>query len=304
MNADPRRPIGRVLTAMVTPFTSDGEVDLEGAQRLAAYLVDQGGNDGLIVNGTTGEAPTMSDPEKESVLRAVIEAVGDRATIVAGAGNNDTRHSVALARTAERAGADGLLVVAPYYNKPPQEGLVRHVTQIADGTGLPITLYDIPGRTGVAFATETLVRLAEHPRVVAVKDAKGDLGASAQVLARTDLAYYSGDDILNLPLLAVGAVGYVSVIGHLAGVRLRAMLDAYESGDVATARQLHASVLPLCVGLFRTQAAILTKAALAMSGLPAGPVRSPLVDATPEQIRTLTADLHAAGVRVATELAA
>src|SRR4051812_41228847 len=174
---DPRRPFGRVLTAMVTPFTPDGGLDLDGAQRLAAHLVDSGGNDGLVVNGTTGEAPTMTDPEKESVLRAVVEAVGDRATIVAGAGNNDTRHSAELARTAEKAGARGLLVVSPYYNRPPQPGLVRHVLTIADATDLPVMLYDIPQRTGVAFATETLLELARHPRVVAVKDAKGDLAA-------------------------------------------------------------------------------------------------------------------------------
>jgi 4-hydroxy-tetrahydrodipicolinate synthase len=304
MSVDPRRPIGRVLTAMVTPFATDGSVDLDGVQRLATHLVDEGGNDGLIVNGTTGEAPTMSDPEKETVLRAVIEAVGDRATIVAGAGNNDTRHSVELAGTAERAGADALLVVAPYYNKPPQAGLVRHATAIADSTGLPVVLYDIPHRTGVAFHTETLVRLAEHPRIVAVKDAKADLGASAQVMARTDLAYYSGDDILNLPLFSIGAVGVISVVGHLAGTRMRAMLDAFESGDVTTASELHRGVLPLCVGLFRTQGAILTKAALTLRGLPAGIVRSPLVDATPDQIRTLVADLHAGGVRTDSEVAA
>jgi 4-hydroxy-tetrahydrodipicolinate synthase len=304
MSADPRRPIGRVLTAMVTPFAADGSVDLDGVQRLAAHLVDKGGNDGLIVNGTTGEAPTMSDPEKETVLRAVIEAVGDRATIVAGAGNNDTRHSVELAQTAEKAGADALLVVSPYYSKPPQAGLIRHATTIADSTGLPIVLYDVPHRTSVAFDTDTLVRLAEHPRIVAVKDAKADLGGSARVMALTDLAYYSGDDILNLPLFSIGAVGAVSVVGHLAGTRIRATLDAYEAGDIATARDLHRGLLPLCIGLFRTQAAILTKAALALRGLPAGIVRSPLVDATPEQVRTLIEDLRAGGIDTVSEAAA
>jgi 4-hydroxy-tetrahydrodipicolinate synthase len=298
MTTDPARPFGRVLTAMVTPFTEDGDVDVAGAQRLAAYLVDEGGNDGLVVNGTTGESPTLADPEKETLLRAVVEAVGDRATVVAGAGNNDTRHTVEIVRAAEKAGAHGLLVVTPYYNKPPQDGLVAHFRTAADATDLPVMLYDIPGRTGTAISTESLVRLAEHPRIRAVKDAKGDLGATSWVLARTDLAYYSGDDILNLPLLSVGAVGFVSVVGHVAGVRLREMLDAYEGGDWIRARQIHYSLLPVFSGLFRTQGAILTKAALNLLGLPAGPMRLPLVDATEAQIATLVEDLTAGRVHL------
>jgi 4-hydroxy-tetrahydrodipicolinate synthase len=298
MTTDPARPFGRVLTAMVTPFTEDGGVDLAGAQRLATYLVDEGGNDGLVVNGTTGESPTLADPEKETLLRAVVEAVGDRATIVAGAGNNDTRHTVEIVRAAEKAGAHGLLVVTPYYNKPPQDGLVAHFRTAADATDLPVMLYDIPGRTGTAISTESLVRLAEHPRIRAVKDAKGDLGATSWVLARTDLAYYSGDDILNLPLLSVGAVGFVSVVGHVAGVRLREMLDAYEGGDWVRARQIHYSLLPVYTGLFRTQGAILTKAALNLLGLPAGPMRLPLVDATEDQLATLVEDLTAGRVHL------
>lgn len=303
MSADPRRPFGRVLTAMVTPFTADGSLDLKGAQELAEHLVEVGGNDGLIVNGTTGESPTMTDPEKESVLRAVIEAVGDRATIVAGAGNNDTAHSIDLVRTAEKAGADGLLIVSPYYNKPPQAGLVRHVRTLADASGLPVMVYDIPHRTSVAFATETLIELSEHPRVVAVKDAKADLAASAQVLANTDLAYYSGDDILTLPLLSVGAVGVVSVTGHLAGQRIRAMIEAFERGDHATATTLHHGMLPIDIGVFRTQAPILIKAAYALLGLPGGSVRSPLVDATPEQIAQLRVDLAQGGIELGDEAA-
>jgi 4-hydroxy-tetrahydrodipicolinate synthase len=296
MTDDPRRPFGRVLTAMVTPFTADGGLDVEGAQRLAAHLVDVGGNDGLIVNGTTGESPTLADSEKETVLRAVVEAVGDRATVVAGAGNNDTRHTVEIVRAAEKAGAHGLLVVTPYYNKPPQAGLVKHFTAAADASDLPVMVYDIPARTGTPIETETLVRLAEHPRILAVKDAKGDLGASSWVLARTDLAYYSGDDMVNLPLLSIGAVGYVSVVGHLVGVRLRELLDAYEGGDVARATEIHHGLLPIYTGIFRTQGAILTKAALNLLGLPAGPVRSPLVDATAEQLAVLREDLAAGEV--------
>jgi 4-hydroxy-tetrahydrodipicolinate synthase len=296
MTDDPRRPFGRVLTAMVTPFTADGGLDVEGAQRLAAHLVDVGGNDGLIVNGTTGESPTLADSEKETVLRAVVEAVGDRATVVAGAGNNDTRHTVEIVRAAEKAGAHGLLVVTPYYNKPPQAGLVKHFTAAADASDLPVMVYDIPARTGTPIETETLVRLAEHPRILAVKDAKGDLGASSWVLARTDLAYYSGDDMVNLPLLSIGAVGYVSVVGHLVGVRLRELLDAYEGGDVARATEIHHGLLPIYTGIFRTQGAILTKAALNLLGLPAGPVRSPLVEATAEQLAVLREDLAAGEV--------
>jgi 4-hydroxy-tetrahydrodipicolinate synthase len=230
------------------------------------------------------------------VLRAVVEAVGDRATVVAGAGNNDTRHTVEIVRAAEKAGAHGLLVVTPYYNKPPQAGLVKHFTAAADASDLPVMVYDIPARTGTPIETETLVRLAEHPRILAVKDAKGDLGASSWVLARTDLAYYSGDDMVNLPLLSIGAVGYVSVVGHLVGVRLRELLDAYEGGDVARATEIHHGLLPIYTGIFRTQGAILTKAALNLLGLPAGPVRSPLVDATAEQLAVLREDLAAGGV--------
>jgi 4-hydroxy-tetrahydrodipicolinate synthase len=291
-----RAPFGRLLTAMVTPFTPAGELDVEGAQRLAVHLVDDQRNDGLVISGTTGESPTTSDEEKDRLLRAVIEAVGDRATIVAGAGTNDTAHTVHLAQAAEKAGADGLLLVAPYYNKPPQAGLLAHFRAAADATGLPAMLYDIPGRTGVAIATDTLVALAEHPRIVAVKDAKGDLEASAWVMARSPLAYYSGDDKVTLPLLSIGAVGVVGVPTHLVGSRTKDMIEAYAAGDPARALALHRALLPAFTGFFRTQGVILTKAALALAGLPGGPVRPPLVDATEEQIATLKADLTEAGV--------
>jgi 4-hydroxy-tetrahydrodipicolinate synthase len=288
-------PFGRILTAMVTPFRPDGGVDLEGAQRLATHLVEAG-NDGLVLNGTTGESPTTTDAEKDSLLRAVLEAVGDRAFVLAGAGSNDTAHSIELAYAAEKAGAHGLLIVTPYYNKPPQAGLVAHFTAIADATELPIMLYDIPHRTGLAIETETLLRLAEHPRIVANKDAKGDLAAASAVLARSELTYYSGDDVLNLPLLAVGAAGIVSVVAHVATPRLAEMVTAYRSGDVMRARDLHHELLPVFTGIFRTQGVILTKAALNHLGLPAGPVRLPLPDATPEQVTQLCRDLMAGGV--------
>ncbi len=290
-------PFGRVLTAMVTPFTADGALDLDGAQRLAAHLVDAG-NDGLIVNGTTGESPTTSDAEKNDLVRAVLEAVGDRAHVVAGVGTNDTCHSLELARAAEQTGAHGLLAVTPYYNKPPQEGLLRHFTAIADATGLPVMLYDIPGRSGVPINTETLVRLAEHPRIVANKDAKGDLGRASWAIAQSGLAWYSGDDMLNLPLLSVGAVGFVSVVGHVVTPELRALLEAHLAGDVRKATEIHQRLLPVYTGMFRTQGVITTKAALALQGLPSGPLRLPMVELTPDEETQLKRDLAAGGVQL------
>ena len=240
-------PFGRVLTAMITPFTSTGGLDVEGAQQLASYLVEHG-NDGLVISGTTGESPTTTDEEKDRLLRAVVEAVGDRAHIIAGVGTNDTRHSVELAHAAEKAGAHGLLIVTPYYSKPPQAGLISHFSQIADASALPVMLYDIPGRTGTPIETDTLVRLAAHDRIVAVKDAKGDLEATSWVLKRSDLAYYSGDDKLTLPLLSVGATGVVGVPTHLFAAETRLMVDAYQRGDVAGALALHRQLLPVFTG--------------------------------------------------------
>ncbi|WP_052869274.1 4-hydroxy-tetrahydrodipicolinate synthase [Streptomyces niger] len=293
----PQTPFGRVLTAMVTPFTADGALDLDGAQRLAAHLVDAG-NDGLVVNGTTGESPTTSDAEKAQLVRAVVEAVGDRAFVVAGAGTNDTRHSLELARAAQDAGAHGLLAVTPYYSKPPQEGLFRHFSAIADATDLPVMLYDIPGRSGVPINTETLVRLAEHPRIVANKDAKGDLGRASWAIARSGLAWYSGDDMLNLPLLSVGAIGFVSVVSHVVTPELRALLEAHVTGDVTKAKEIHQKLLPVFTGMFRTQGVITTKAALSLQGLPGGPLRLPLVDLSPEETDQLKVDLAAGGVHL------
>src|SRR5689334_12877544 len=291
-------PFGRMLTAMITPMAADGALDTDGAARLATYLVDDMRNDGLVISGTTGESPTTTNAEKDRLLRAVIEAVGDRATIVAGVGTNDTAHTCELARQAEQAGADALLLVTPYYNKPPQEGLVAHFTAAADATGLPCMLYDIPGRTGMAIKTETLIRLAQHPRIVAVKDAKGDFGATSQVMAATDLVFYSGDDILNLPWLSVGAAGFVSVVGHVVGDRLHEMIDAFGAGDVARARQLHYELIPVYDGLFRNQGAVMTKAALDMLGLPGGAVRLPLLAATDAERHQLALDLTAGGVKL------
>jgi 4-hydroxy-tetrahydrodipicolinate synthase len=290
------RPFGRLITAMVTPFAADGSLDLDGAVRLATHLVDEQGNDALVLNGTTGESPTTTDAEKEALIRAVVEAVGDRARILAGVGTNDTRHTIELAVSAEKAGAHGLLVVTPYYNKPPQSGLLRHFTAVADATGLPVMLYDIPHRAGTEIATETLVRLAEHGRIVAVKDAKGDLTATSWVTSRSGLAFYSGEDALTLPALAVGSVGVVGTSTHFTGVGTKQLIEAYEAGDHATALALHRRLLPLYTGIFRTQGVILVKAGLAAKGLPAGPVRPPLVDATADEIAQLRVDCAAAGV--------
>src|SRR5215469_9414233 len=291
-------PFGRMLTAMVTPMDASGGVDYDGAARLAEHLVTEMRNDGLVISGTTGESPTTSDEEKSRLLGAVLEAVGDRARVIAGVGTNDTAHTCELARSAERAGAHGLLVVTPYYNKPPQSGLVAHFTQVADATGLPNLLYDIPGRTGTPIAAETLIRLAEHPRIVAVKDAKADFAAASLVLNCTSLVFYSGDDMLNLPWLSLGAAGFVSVAGHVVGERLHDMIDAYLAGRVAEALAIHREVLPVYTGLFRSQGVIMTKAALGLLGLPGGTVRAPLPNATEAEIDRLRTDLAAGGVKL------
>jgi 4-hydroxy-tetrahydrodipicolinate synthase len=289
-----------MLTAMVTPFTSDGAVDYQAARSLATYLVDEQQNDGLIVSGTTGESPTTSDEEKARLLSTVLEAVGDRAIVVAGAGTNDTRHSVELARQAAREGAHGLLVVTPYYSKPPQEGLYRHFSAVADATELPVMLYDIPGRSGVPIKTETLIRLAQHDRIVAVKDAKGDLFGASQVMNATDLAFYSGDDLLNLAWLSLGAAGFVSVVGHVVGAQLARMIQLYRNGEVEQARLIHRQLAPVVEGIMLSAGgAIMAKAALGLVGMPVGPVRLPLVPATEKQIAELRACLVAGGVKLA-----
>lgn len=291
-----KSPFGVMLTAMITPFQPDGSQDLNGAQRLASHLVDNLGHEGLVINGTTGEAATKTDAEDLALLQAIVEAVGDRATVIAGVGTNDTTHSISSAKAAQKAGVHALMASAPYYNRPPQQGIFEHFWAIADSTELPLMTYDIPRRTGVAIETETLVRLAEHPRIIANKDAKGDLEASQWVMARTDLAWYSGEDSLNLALLALGAGGMVSVVGHLVGDRLAEMAKLFGNGEVEAARTINESLLPVYTGVFRAQGVILIKAALHLQGLPSGPVRLPLVNATPSEIEQLRIDLAAGGV--------
>jgi 4-hydroxy-tetrahydrodipicolinate synthase len=289
-------PFGRVLTAMVTPFDVSGALDLDKAGELATYLVDEQRNDALVDSGTGGEGPTTSDREKSDLIRAAVDAVGDRAQIVAGVGTFDTAHSIHLAEEAAKSGAHGLLVVTPYYSKPPQAGLLVHFRAIADATDLPVIVYDIPSRSAIPIPTETLIALAAHERIVAIKDAKGDFTASAQVLAETDLAFYSGDDALTLPLLSVGAVGVIGTSTHFCGGQTQDMIAAFGRGDVAEALRLHRQLLPIYTGIFRTQGTILVKAGLRLRGFDAGPVRPPLVDATEHEISHLRADLAAAGL--------
>jgi 4-hydroxy-tetrahydrodipicolinate synthase len=290
-------PFGRLITAMVTPFKDDLTIDWAGVEKLAVHLQNSG-HDGIAVNGTTGEAPTTSDQEKIEIIKTVRKATGGKLKIIAGAGNNETSHSVEQAKLAAAAGADGLLVVTPYYNKPPQAGIEAHFRAMADATDVPVMLYDIPGRTGVPIEPDTICRLAEHKNIVALKDAKGDVASTSWVIKRSGIPVYSGDDILNLPLLSVGAVGFVSVCGHTVGSRLREMLDTWFANKPELALKIHQELLPVFTGTFRTQGAILTKAALNLMGLPGGKVRLPLVDATAAQISQLKEDLSNGGVKL------
>lgn len=291
------RPFGAVLTAMVTPMTPDGAIDIDSAVRLATHLVDHG-HDGLVLNGTTGESPTTHAPEKAELIAAVVEAVGDRASIVAGAGSNDTAHAVRMAEQAAEAGAHGLLVVSPYYSRPSQEGVHRHVVAVADSTELPVMLYDVPGRTGVRFAPATLDRLATHERVVAMKDASGDLYASLTAIERTGLAWYCGDDSAYLAMLALGAVGVVSVVGHVAGERLAELTTAFDAGDHARALAVFRSIVPAIDALNSTGfQAVAAKAAVEALGLiPNRHMRLPLVAASDDEVDEVRAGVRAAGL--------
>lgn len=277
-------PFGKALCAMVTPFAADGSLDLDAARALAARLVGEG-CDGLVLNGTTGESPTTSDAEKAALIRAVREALGPGPAVLAGVGTSDTRHTVELARQAEEAGADGLLVVTPYYSRPPQAAVEAHFLRVADASGLPVMLYDIPGRTGTRIEPETMIRLAEHPRIVAVKDCASDLLGSTKVMARTSLAYYSGSEELNLPLYAVGGSGFVSTVANLVPQQMRAVLDAFDKGDTAEAARLNALTMPL-VELAMASGLPGTVTTKALLGLP---VREPLQPADREAVDGLRA---------------
>ncbi|WP_189715909.1 4-hydroxy-tetrahydrodipicolinate synthase [Streptomyces phaeofaciens] len=283
-------PFGRALCAMVTPFTEGGALDLDGAGLLARRLVGAG-CDGLVLSGTTGESPTTSDTEKAELVAAVREAVGDRATVVAGVGTFDTRHTVELARSAEKAGADGVLVVSPYYSRPPQDALEAHFREVADASGLPVMLYDIPGRTGTRIEPETLIRLAEHPRIVAVKDCSYDFLGAQKVIARTRLAYYAGCDEHNLALYAVGGAGYVSTVANVVPGPLRAVLDLFDAGDTRGAAALQRRATELIEAMMASglPGTVTAKGLLSALGLPAGPVRAPLRPADRETVDGLRA---------------
>jgi 4-hydroxy-tetrahydrodipicolinate synthase len=290
-------PFGRVLTAMVTAFDDDGAVDLDGTARVARHLVDHG-HDGLVVSGTTGEAPTTTTEEDGRILRAVLEAVGDRVTVVAGVGTNHTAHSVELARQAEKVGAHGVLLVTPYYNKPSQEGVAAHFETVANASGLPVMLYDIPGRTGIAIAPDTYKRVAEHDRVVAVKDAVGDLCRGVRIMSETGLAFYSGDDVLNLGWLTHGASGVVSVVGHVAGERYAAMVQAVDGGDLAGALEIYRELVPVVDAVMnKAPGAMMAKAAMQLLGvLPNRNMRLPLVPASDDLVANLRTTLTTSGL--------
>lgn len=285
---------GTVAVAMVTPFDSAGDFDEAASRKLAAHLVD-GGCDELVLNGTTGESPTTTVEEKVALIRAVKDEVGDRAVIVAGAGTNNTRTSIELAKESAKAGADGLLVVTPYYSKPSQEGLKQHFTAVANATDLPVILYDIPGRSGIPIKPDTIRALAEHPRIKGMKEAKGDLASAAALIPETGLEYYSGDDSLNLPWLAVGACGFISVAGHIAPQLLRELKTSFEAGDLARAREINATLAPLYAAQARLGGVSLSKAALRLQGIEVGDPRLPQVAATPEQVEELRLELEKGG---------
>ena len=288
---------GTVVPAMVTPMTDEGAVDLEAAAALAEHLVDRGA-DGLVVTGTTGETSTLTDDENVAMFRTVVEAVGDRARVVAGTGTNDTAHTLELSRRAAETGVDGLLLVTPYYNKPNQAGIRAHFETVADGVDLPIMLYDIPGRSVMPIEPETVIALAQHPNIRALKDAKGDLQSTTTVLAHTDLDLYSGDDGATLPLMALGAVGVVSVAAHAAPELYRQLVDAVHAGDLAGARDHHFALDPVQRGIMtHVQGVVAAKAVLAAQGvIPSAAVRLPLVQATPDELSVIRADLAEAGI--------
>lgn len=286
---------GTVAVAMVTPFAADGGIDIEAGVKLAGHLVDNG-VDSLILAGTTGESPTTSREEKLDLLRAVRAELGDRATLVVGVGTYNTAESVDNAVAAEEAGADSLLVVTPYYSKPSQEGIYRHFSTVADATDLPVCLYDIPPRSAIPIAGETILRLAEHPNITAVKDAKGNFGEAVGIIAETSLAWYSGDDPLNLPWLSVGATGFISVIGHAAPAQLAKVRRQFDEGDLEGARRTHAAMAPLWHAQARLGGVSFAKAALRLQGIETGDPRLPQTAPTEDQLEELAADLREAGV--------
>lgn len=287
---------GRLITAMVTPFTSDGaEVDYAQVARLAAHLVDDLGHDGLVVNGTTGESPTTTDEEKRAILDAVVTAVGDRASIIAGVGTFSTKHSIHLATQAAEVGVDGLLVVTPYYSRPPADALEAHFLSVADATDLPVMLYDIPHRAGLPIPEDMLIRLDRHPQIRAVKDAKANIVSTSRVLAETNLAYYAGDDAYLLPLLSVGGVGVVGTSTHFTAPAAREVIDHFLAGRVDQAIAANRAALSAFQGVFATQGCMMVKAALNARGFDVGACRPPMGRVAPDVLATYLETLDALG---------
>lgn len=286
---------GTISVAMVTPFTKDGSIDLDAGVSLAGHLADKG-CDSLVLAGTTGESPTVKLDEKLNLLKAVRSELGDRIKLIAGGGTYDTAESTEISRASQEAGADSLLVVTPYYSRPSQEGLYQHFRTVADAVDIPVCLYDIPSRTVVPIAPETIGRLAEHPNIAAVKDAKGDLAAAMELVETTDLAWYSGDDPLNLAWLASGATGFISVIGHMAADRLKALRDAYDAGNIAEARKIAVSLVPLQRAQGRLGGVAFAKAALKLRGIDVGSPRLPIIEPNQAELDQLEQDLQDAGV--------
>lgn len=280
-------PIGEVLTAMVTPFADDGSVDLAGVRRLSSHLVESG-SDGIVATGTTGESPTLSANEKLAIYEAVVEAVGDRATVIAGTGTYDTAESVRLTKAAAQVGVDGVMAVTPYYSKPEQAGIRAHFESVADAADLPVLVYNIPGRTGRRIERPTLATLAEHPNIVATKDAVMDLDFTSETVRTVpDLAVYSGQDSYTWPMMSVGAIGVVSVIAHVAGPQVKAMVQAANRGDMAGARKLHQALLPTCWACFLETNPSPVKSALSALWEPVGPPRLPILPASDATIQAI-----------------
>lgn len=297
LTTPPARVFGSVSVAMVTPFHEDGSLDIDSTVHLADHLVQQG-CDSILLSGTTGESPTTHQPEKDDLVREVKAALKGRAFVLAGAGSNDTAHAVRIAQGAQEAGADGLLVVAPYYNRPSQEGVYQHILAITEASDLPVMIYDIPGRTGVTLEFDTLRRLSDHPRILAVKDATGDVAGGFVKMAETGLEYYSGDDGLNFAWLAHGASGVISVAGHVIASQLRALVSAVDAGDLPTARAEAVKQLPVIDAIMGGgQGAVMAKEALKLTGvLPSATLRLPLVGASKSQLADLADTLRGQGL--------
>jgi 4-hydroxy-tetrahydrodipicolinate synthase len=279
---------GRIATAMVTPFDSKGNIDFRKTTQLVDYLIENG-TDSLVVCGTTGESPTLTSEEKIALFQHVKKAAGGRVPVIAGTGSNNTQATVELTKKAEKAGADAILLVTPYYNKPNQEGLYQHFKTVAEATTLPVMLYNVPGRTSVVLQPETVIRLSKIPNIVAVKEASGNLDAMAEIIANTDddFAVYSGDDALTLPVLAIGGNGVISVASHIVGNEMQEMITAFYDGDLSKAAKLHQKLLPFMRGLFAAPSPVPVKTALQMKGMDVGPVRLPLVPLTEEERKKL-----------------